>query len=311
MQQLQLKRVYKYPAYNLMPSPDGKFLAVAGERCIRIFSLPALALEKTIYVRDPSSMAYLEDGSLLILNTTGGMFHWRDNTLHPLGHWPDRLWRERPIFRCGPDSVVLGYDEGVCRYCLSTGQFTPIYTCPDKFLYFAGVADGLLHFLIHDREKNWDFPSYVVMDPQGTIHSCSVVDHKINCLVTSRPGIIDGGYLAMTSFRKHPILGGSVLYLISPDGHTTEIDLPKHFRCTPCISVVGSSRYLAVPNDFHHDLTILDRKDVSTRFYISTEELHHTSKFTQLSDCLFLSDTEFLVGTWTRLFQYEITEQLM
>lgn len=158
MQQLQLKRVYKYPAYNLVPSPDGKFLAVAGDRYIRIFSLPALALEKTIYVRDPSTMAYLRDGSLLILNTTGGLFHWRDNTLHPLGHWPDRLWRERPIFRCGPDGVVLGYDEGVCRYCLSTGQFTPIYTCPDKFLYFAGVSDGLLHFLIYEREKTGTFP---------------------------------------------------------------------------------------------------------------------------------------------------------
>lgn len=309
MQQLQLKHIYKYPAYDLVPSPDGKFLAVSGDRCIRIFSLPAMALEKTIYVRDPSSMAYLHDGSLLILNTTGGLFHWRDNTLHSLGHWPDHLWRERPIFRCGPDSVVLGYDEGVCRYCLSTGQFTPIYTCPDKFLYFAGVADGLLHFLIHDREKNWDFPSYVVMDPQGTIHSCSVVDRKIDCRNISRPGIIDGGYLAMTFFGKHPILGGSVLYLISQDGHTTEIDLPKHFRCSPCISVVGSSRYLAVPNDFHHDLIILDRKDASTWFYIPTEELYHTSKVTQLSDCLFLSDTEFLVGTWTRLFRYEITEQ--
>ena len=149
------------------------------------------------------------------------------------------------------------------------------------------------------------------MDPQGTIHSCSVVDRKIDCRNISRPGIIDGGYLAMTFFGKHPILGGSVLYLISPDGHTTEIDLPKHFRCSPCISVVGSSRYLAIPNDFHHDLTILDRRDVSTRFYVPTEELHHTSKVTQLSDCLFLSDTEFLVGTWTRLFQYEITAQPM
>ena len=224
MQQLQLKHIYKYPAYDLVPSPDGKFLAVSGDRCIRIFSLPALALEKTIYVRDPSSMAYLHDGSLLILNTTGGLFHWRDNTLHSLGHWPDHLWRERPIFRCGPDSVVLGYDEGVCRYCLSTGQFTPIYTCPDKSLYFAGVADGLLHFLIYDRKKHWDSPSYVVMDPQGTIHSCSLVDRKIDCRNTSRPGIVDGGYLAMTFFGKHPILGGSVLYLISPDGHTTEID---------------------------------------------------------------------------------------
>ena len=86
MQQLQLKHIYKYPAYDLVPSPDGKFLAVSGDRCIRIFSLPAMALEKTIYVRDPSTMADLHDGSLLSLNPTGGLFHWLDNTLHSLGH---------------------------------------------------------------------------------------------------------------------------------------------------------------------------------------------------------------------------------
>ena len=62
MQQLQLKHIYKYPAYDLVPSPDGKFLAVSGDRRIRIFSLPAMALEKTIYVRDPSSMGSPVEG---------------------------------------------------------------------------------------------------------------------------------------------------------------------------------------------------------------------------------------------------------
>lgn len=311
MKELLLTGTLKQSAYCLAMSEDRSRFAISSDQWVQILSFPEIQLLQKLPIRHICSMLFLKNShTLLATSTTGDLFLWDAAGMKRLGKWPTQFWREGSLFCCAPDCVALAYDDGVCLFHLHSGRFEEVYACPGRQPWIAGCQDGKLHILTVAYRKRRQSFGYAVVDLQGNVRSQSYSDRKLNGLRFSRPVLLDGGTIALLSSASPQRLvpGGSALYTIDSSGHATEFRaVPKAYSCCPCDAAATLGRYLGFTHSTpHNGVTLYDITDGSFVGQISDTALRCGDDITPPSCLLFLSEEEFLVGTWEGVFSYRI-----
>lgn len=312
MSKIMLKKTVEFEALRLAISSDKKYLAIASEQSVRILSLPDFILLKDIHVAHTSSLTFTNYGSisLLITTTSGRIFLYNKAIVEDLGTWPKSFWRENPLFCCGDNHVVLAYDEGICLFDIQTRQFKNIYSCTNKELRIAACQNGRLYLITYNCGRKLQKVERLVIDVYGHTYERVFTDRKINTTDISHPMLLTRNRIGIfiTQGQSTAFQGAGVFCVIDSLGHIIESKVvPKGYFICGCSIGASSSRYIALPHETSpHAVTLYDQENQFYVNLISEAELRRDGGINPPASVLFLSDEELLVGTWRRLYLYQI-----
>lgn len=300
---LQLEKIITTTAFTFAVSPDGKRIAVSGERKVSVFSLPDLLKVESFQVKHTCSIAYLSDSkSMIIQNTTGRLFAWNGANVELVGKWPTSKWQEKPIFHSGNDCILYAGIDGIWMYKATTRSFAKIYTTSRDIRICRCDKDGIRCVALpgNKTEKKAEI---LCLDYEGTIWQQSQTEEDIMSSLFS-PAWSDSDTIAISTpiTEDFPL---RLIYLLDLKGRVVaqEWIADAEDNGDFCYS---NGMFVKASTVGAYAVTFWDAHNMQQVYTLDSEKLASYGMTTPLTFAFLCSDNRVLLGSWDKLLAFRI-----
>ena len=306
--ELVLDKIVHSAAFEISVSSDESRIAVSSERTITVFSLPGFKKEYTIPVRHANSMIFLDDNcSMLILNTIGDCYLWTGTTLERIGRWVAAQCARTPLFYAGQNTAFWAGCGTVWKYNIAERQMTKVFSV-DGQPFICRVGDGIIRLVSLKYNKSRQHMEIYRLDYNGSILNHCTTKNSLQTNMFGTPCWNNDEVIAISTVSTVDGLYG-LLYLV--DGKNGDVLIQK---CTPCVVEGGDcfcgngllAQVLPVIAKTVTIYTVEDLKPLCQLDKTMLDERNNTNPPTRVR---FLKNGKILVGSWGRLFLYDIINQ--
>lgn len=301
-----LSKVIRSAAFVIAVSPDELRLAVSGERKITVFSLSGFEKEYTIPVRHVSSMIFLKDNcSMLILNTTGDCYLWTGTTLERIGKWTDTQCARTPLFYAGQNTVFWSGCGAVWKYDIAEQQMTKVFSAEGE-PFICRVGEGVIRLVCLKYNKSWQHMGIYKLDYNGSVlHKCTT-KNRLQTNIFGIPCWNEDELIAISTVATIDGVHG-FLYLVNSENGDVLVQKESSLILEGGDCFCGNGLIAQVLPVLDKSVTIYAADKLKLLYRLDKEVLDEKNDINPPTMVCFLKSGEILIGSWEKLFVYDVT----
>lgn len=305
-------RKIQHGAFRIAVSQDKRKVAISSERDIAVYSLPNFDKIDTIPVKNASSMVFLWDNcSMIILNTTGGLFLWQEGVLTSRGQWPAPQWVENPLVYSGNRYVFWTSQGVVWRYEIFLKEMTEIYTSTNE-LDICSCEDGVLKIIGYRYCPSEQHIEITKIDYDGRIIDAKQTSSSMDIFYINRSCWTPNDIIVFSSISSpcvdDLVEQSSFIYMIdATSGNILTRNKRNNFLEAGNV-FCGVNMVGAIFSVFARSVEFYDTRTGECVGSVGQRELKSLGQYNWPWSVYFLSDTHVLLGSPRFLYELFINQ---